>query len=83
MIIETCPFCGADLEQTILTSNLPKRKVMCPKCGWQHTESTETIRVPYVVSDSVYPNNCKYCGNNPENGGSGVCHCILGNPTTC
>lgn len=20
---------------------------------------------------------CKYCGNNPKNGGSGVCHCTL------
>lgn len=21
---------------------------------------------------------CKYCSNNPQNGGSGVCHCTLG-----
>ena len=24
---------------------------------------------------------CKNCNNNPKNGGSGICHCILGNPT--
>ena len=24
---------------------------------------------------------CKNCSNNPKNGGSGICHCILGNPT--
>jgi len=24
---------------------------------------------------------CANCTNNPINGGSGICHCILGNPT--
>lgn len=23
---------------------------------------------------------CRYCSNNPNNGGSGVCNCILGTP---
>lgn len=23
---------------------------------------------------------CEYCPNNPRNGGSGVCHCLLGTP---
>ena len=23
---------------------------------------------------------CKHCSNNPNNGGSGVCNCILGGP---
>ena len=23
---------------------------------------------------------CKHCSNNPKNGGSGICHCILGSP---
>lgn len=22
---------------------------------------------------------CRHCGNHPANGGSGICHCILGN----
>ena len=22
--------------------------------------------------------SCKYCSNNPQNGGSGICHCMLG-----
>ena len=27
---------------------------------------------------------CKNCSNNPKNGGSGICHCILGQtPVTC
>ena len=27
-----------------------------------------------------YSNPCQCCSNNPKNGGSGICHCILGNP---
>ena len=27
---------------------------------------------------------CENCSNNPKNGGSGICHCILGTPPiTC
>ena len=26
-------------------------------------------------------NACQSCSNNPSNGGSGICHCILGTPT--
>ena len=27
---------------------------------------------------------CKTCSNNPKNGGTGICHCILGTPPiTC
>ena len=25
-------------------------------------------------------NTCAYCPNYPANGGSGICHCILGQP---
>lgn len=26
------------------------------------------------------PLNCQQCPNHPSNGGSGICHCILGTP---
>ena len=29
---------------------------------------------------NTYPSPCHNCPNNPMNGGSGICHCILGNP---
>lgn len=35
---------------------------------------------PVVIGTATwdYDNEtCKYCGNNPKNGGSGVCHCSL------
>lgn len=39
-----------------------------------------TIReVPVQPSDVGFENSaCLYCGNNPRNGGNGICHCILG-----
>ena len=32
--------------------------------------------------DNLFFNNdsCKNCSNHPKNGGSGMCHCILGSP---
>jgi len=39
--------------------------------------------IPYVETDT-YSNQtnsyCEYCSNHPKNGGSGICHCILGTP---
>lgn len=34
---------------------------------------------PMQTSDSAFDSShCKHCSNNPKNGGSGICHCILG-----
>ena len=36
------------------------------------------------INKGIYPmqeheeSPCDYCNNNPKNGGSGICHCILG-----
>ena len=37
------------------------------------------ITYPYGF-DTHYRSPCDGCPNNIENGGSGVCHCILGTP---
>lgn len=43
----------------------------------------EIIRL-HAISDikndsySSIPVNCRNCSNHPSNGGSGICHCILG-----
>lgn len=50
------------------------------------TEINKSIRfTPMVPSDKAYNGSpCDYCSNNPKNGGSGICHCILGLPQiTC
>jgi len=39
-------------------------------------DDSETLFIPGPFYSSE---NCRYCSNHPLNGGSGVCHCILGN----
>ena len=43
------------------------------------------INTPYQVKDYTtfdlkdnIPESCRNCSNHPSNGGSGICHCILG-----
>lgn len=103
MIIETCPKCGHDLVNIMLTSNPPIPKKKCWNCGWSWTgEPEEVVRVPFggnrmdfakQPSLNDYLNNfnfedarvsafsqsaCDNCSANPKNGGSGICHCTLG-----
>lgn len=94
MIIYTCPKCGADLQEYTLTSNPPQSHYNCPLCGWSYTEPNkqpeEIIRISFggnsqifngYLSDSFWSNDvCATCPNDPRNGGSGNCNCILGQP---
>lgn len=84
-IIYTCPKCGADLRDVMIATNPPINKKECFNCGWSSEEEREdVVRIPYVNNIKVYdytPAACRYCSNHPNNGGSGVCHCILGNNT--
>ena len=41
----------------------------------------EVERSRYIISEDVFPSPCDNCSNNPKNGGSGICHCILGQQT--
>ena len=36
---------------------------------------------PINLAEVFEPDVCASCGNNPKNGGSGVCHCVLGQRT--
>ena len=50
------------------------------------SETISNIRyIPMGPSDKAYDGSpCQHCSNNPINGGSGICHCILGQPKiTC
>lgn len=89
MIIFTCPVCGHDLRHEVLASYPPINKDYCPKCGWTHEEQEEVVRVPFKTNnlDDSSMNNylssiCNSCPNNRKNGGSGICHCILGSNIT-
>lgn len=48
-------------------------------------EIMELVRKNYVEANYDYliqqvQSACQHCLNNPINGGSGICHCILGQP---
>lgn len=87
-IIYTCPKCGADLEELVLTSNPPQHIKRCKnlKCDWMFVEKPQdVIRIPYVPPDDdnlvltteYVPKCCRGCSNHPSNGGSGICNCVL------
>ena len=46
------------------------------------TEINKSIRFTLMgPSNKAYDGSpCDSCSNNPKNGGSGICHCILGQP---
>ena len=40
-------------------------------------QSSDSIKSAYPDIDDI-PVYCRNCSNHPRNGGSGICHCILG-----
>lgn len=82
-IIYTCPNCGGDLSEIMIATNPPIYTKVCHNCGWSVEEPRESIvRIPYAEEAVLKTHNnnpCRMCGNNPENGGNGICNCILGN----
>ena len=62
IIIETCPKCGHDLTDLVLTTYPPIPQKKCFNCGWSWTgEREEIVRVPFggnnlIVDDLV--NTC-------------------------
>ena len=86
IIIETCPKCGHDLVDSVICTNPPIPKKECIKCGWTwEGKREEVVRVPFVENaiDTIKLEQpaCDNCSNNIKNGGSGICHCILGQQT--
>ena len=91
-IIYVCPNCGADLIDSVITTNPPRARKECSKCDWFWEEEPEdVVRVPFVppkyrlpawTEDHDYmfgevPECCRNCSNHPSNGGSGICNCTL------
>ena len=84
MIIETCPVCGADIIDYVLTTYPPKHGKRCTKCDWlwlEENRDDDVIRVPFKPSwpheNDGTPECCRNCSNHPSNGGSGICCCML------
>ena len=57
IVIETCPKCGHDLLNEVLTTYPPIPRKRCIACGWSWTgKREEVIRVPFkeeYVDDTV------------------------------
>lgn len=50
--------------------------------GIQMDIETAILDYPIQPSNAFYDKSpCQHCGNNPANGGGGLCHCILGQQT--
>ena len=53
--------------------------------GMKDREIFDLVRKNYAEANKDYlrkqtESACVYCQNNPKNGGSGICNCILGSP---
>lgn len=48
-IVYTCPKCGGDLEELVLTSFPPQYQKRCKNCNWKTIEKSDDIvvRIPY------------------------------------
>lgn len=90
-IIETCPRCGADLIDVVIATYPEIIRKECWSCGWaSQGEKEEIVRIPFgnnrrcpditALNYTTYGSPCDCCSNNPKNGGSGICDCILGQP---
>lgn len=54
MIIFTCPKCGHDLINYMLTSDPPLEKKECLNCGWsKYIYQRENIRIPFYEMREV------------------------------
>lgn len=53
-----------------------------PLNNYTTSETITNFRfTPMGPSNKAYDGSpCVHCPNNPKNGGSGICHCILGQP---
>lgn len=73
IIIETCPKCGHDLRDLIITTYPPIPQKKCFSCGWEWTgEPEEVIRMPFggnsleMASDNSYLNDFLKMGYSEE-----------------
>ena len=62
-----------------LVETEPKETITTSKWVWKQNDVPLTSN-DFTVGEYGLPKYCEGCFNNPKNGGSGICHCILGTP---
>ena len=82
--IETCDGCIRYINSDKYIRNNQINTLNNYKTYLEYYNDNTTIeirKVPYQPSDMGYESSpCVSCPNNPKNGGSGICNCILGSP---
>ena len=68
-----CPYYGAVANYTT-TTTVPNVKYGCLRVGSMPVQTP--IKEQFDLGE--IPAACMGCPNHPSNGGSGICHCILG-----
>ena len=91
MKIFNCPDCTSTIEtcdgciRYINSDKYIRNTLDNYKNYLEYYNDNKTFEIPpitYQPSTTGYEANpCISCPNNPKNGGSGICNCILGNPT--
>ena len=90
MKIFNCPDCPSTIEtcdgcvRYIISDKYVRNTQINKKNYLEGYSDNITIKIPpttYQPSDMGYEASpCVSCPNNPKNGGSGICNCILGSP---
>ena len=54
IVIETCPKCGADLFDYVITTFPPISAKECLRCGWRWEDITNDItRIPFIPRENI------------------------------
>lgn len=65
-----CPICGRGNSPYVVS------------CPCYEIDTIQIITLPVIEDLNPIPAPCRECSNHTLNGGSGICHCILGDQTT-
>lgn len=87
-VCHSCGWSHSEQEKVVripfggnMLNNTPKQKVddMVDLTDYKPNHVITTLNTPMQPSNAMYESSsCVHCTNNPKNGGSGICHCILG-----
>ena len=71
----TCNYCGREINGGTLYSGV----LYCPMCASLINRNNAGQAWLSAQYSMFYSNpSCLSCGQNPKNGGSGICNCIMG-----